>query len=221
MKISRKAARPANARLFAEPDAAAAPAGIYTAHVDGASRGNPGPAAYAVILHAPDGKLLFELGKYLGRETNNVAEYRGLIAALDYAVNHSISKLRVRSDSELLVRQMQGRYKVKSPELRPLFDHASKMARGLEYFSIEHVFREANREADQLANEALDRTGGPSRDLSKNAQSTKAGTGRSGASRGVGAKARAHYVNGVLVPIEPLQLPEGAEIEFEWRITLK
>src|ERR1700683_2127321 len=220
MKISRKAERPKSSRLFAEPAATAAPLGVYTAHVDGASRGNPGPASYAVVLYAPDGKLLFELGKYLGRETNNVAEYRGLIAALDYAASHSIARLRIRSDSELLVRQMQGRYKVKSPELRPLFDQAGKLARGLEYFAIEHVFRESNREADRLANETLDRTGSSSKGVSTTAQSTNAG-GRGGVARRAVSSARANYVTGVLVPSEALELPEGAEIEFEYRVTPK
>lgn len=226
MKISRKAARPSSARLFTEPAVAAAPSGVYTAHVDGASRGNPGPAAYAVVLYAPDGKLLFELGKYLGRETNNVAEYRGLIAALDYAASHSIARLRIRSDSLLLVQQMKGLYKVKSPELRPLFDQASKLARGLEYFAIEHVYRESNREADRLANEALDRTGSSNSTMSartggagESARMQSSGghaTGRAPAMRG-----RANYVKGVLVPAEPLEVPEGAEVEFEYRITPK
>jgi ribonuclease HI len=227
MKIIRKAARPSSARLFAEPAAAAAPLGVYTAHVDGASRGNPGPAAYAMILYAPDGKVLFELGKYLGRETNNVAEYRGLIAALDYAASHSIARLRIRSDSLLLVQQMKGLYKVKSPDLKPLFDQASKLARGLEYFVIEHVYRESNREADRLANEALDRTGSSSSPTG----SGRAAAGGQGDSRRMHSsgghssgrapaiRGRANYVNGVLVPFEPLEIPEGAEVEFEYRIT--
>jgi ribonuclease HI len=140
---------------FGEPDK---PADAFLAYVDGASRGNPGPASYAVILRSPDGKTKFEIGKYLGRATNNVAEYYALITALDYAAAEGIERLRVRSDSELLVRQMQGRYKVKSVDLRPLHERAQKLARGLAYFQIEHVPREQNREADELANVALDRT---------------------------------------------------------------
>ncbi len=132
--------------------------GVFLAYVDGASRGNPGPASYAVILRAPDGTIKFEIGKYLGRATNNVAEYYALITALDYAAAEKITRLRVRSDSELLVRQMEGRYKVKSPDLRPLHERAQKLARGLAYFAIEHVPREQNRDADALANVALDRT---------------------------------------------------------------
>jgi ribonuclease HI len=175
-----------------------------------------------VVLYAPDGKLLFELGKYLGRETNNVAEYRGLIAALDYAASHSIARLRIRSDSLLLVQQMKGLYKVKSPELRPLFDQASKLARGLEYFAIEHVYRESNREADRLANEALDRTGSSNSTMS----ARTGGAGESARMQSSGGRApamrgRANYVKGVLVPVEPLEVPEGAEVEFEYRITPK
>ena len=137
---------------FGEPDRVP---DAHLAYVDGASRGNPGPASYAVILRSPDGKTKFEIGKYLGRATNNVAEYYALITALDYARRTGSRGSRVRSDSELLVRQMQGRYKVKSADLRPLYERAQKIARGLTYFQIEHVPREQNREADELANMAL------------------------------------------------------------------
>ena len=132
---------------------------MYTANMDGAARGNPGPASYAVVVRAPDGSTQFRIGKYLGRATNNVAEYYALIGALDYAQSQNISRLAVRSDSELLVRQMQGRYKVKSPDLRPLHERAQKMARALAHFEIAHVRREQNSEADELANLALDATG--------------------------------------------------------------
>jgi len=148
--------KPPSGRLLF--DAPERPANIFVAYVDGASRGNPGPASYAVILRGPDGATRFERGKYIGRATNNVAEYYGLITALDYAATESISRLLVRSDSELLVRQMQGRYKVKSADLRPLHERARKLAQSFVYFAIEHVPREQNREADELANVALDRT---------------------------------------------------------------
>ena len=148
--------KPSSGRLlFAAPER---PANVFIANVDGASRGNPGPASYAVIVRGPDGATRFEAGKYIGRTTNNVAEYYALISALDYAVAQGIERLLVRSDSELLVRQMEGRYKVKSPDLRPLHEHARKLARGLAYFAVEHVPRERNRDADELANIALDRT---------------------------------------------------------------
>jgi ribonuclease HI len=222
MKRLPKTSPPGSARLFNEPHAAEAPAAVYTAHVDGASRGNPGPASYAAIIYGPDGSQVFQIGKYLGRDTNNVAEYYALISALDYAANHGITRLRVNSDSELLVRQMQGRYKVKSPDLRPLFERASKLARTLEYFSVQHVPREMNRDADRLANEALDKTDGKSatpwsqKDSATNAARDNAKPGaETPQSKAATIRVCAHYVNGVLVPLEPLDLPEGAEISFD------
>ena len=146
--------RPQGQRLFGEPERPAA----HIAYIDGGSRGNPGPAAYAVVVKAPGGKTEFEIYKYFGRATNNVAEYYGLISALDAAQSHGIQRLLIRSDSELLVRQMQGRYKVKSTDLKPLHERAQKLARGFAYFAIEHVPREQNAEADALANRALDET---------------------------------------------------------------
>jgi ribonuclease HI len=160
MSPSNKIAPPGSARLFADSQPAAPPA-VHIANIDGASRGNPGPASYAVILRDPAGKIVLELAKNIGRETNNVAEYFALLAALDYACNHNITALRIRSDSELLVRQMQGRYKVKSADLKPLHERAAKLARQLQYFVIEHVRREHNRDADALANVALDSAGLP------------------------------------------------------------
>src|ERR1700751_2248983 len=119
MKRSSKTPPPSSARLFSESHAAAPPAGVHIANIDGAPRGNPGPASYAVVIRDPSAKIILELAKNIGRETNNVAEYFALLAALDYATSHNISALRIRSDSELLVRQMQGRYKVKSADLQP------------------------------------------------------------------------------------------------------
>lgn len=144
---------------------------------------------------------MLSLGKYLGRETNNVAEYHALLSALDYAENQGIRALRVRSDSELLVRQMQGRYKVKHPALRPLHERAAKMARALDYFAIEYIPREQNRDADRLANQALNR----------------AEVGKTQTPNSAPLRARAHYVNGVLVPFEPLDLPEGTEVDVTLR----
>src|SRR6201982_2360071 len=144
----------------AEPTSTpASPAG-YRAHMDGGSRGNPGPASYGVVVRDPRGQIVAKLKKYIGRSTNNVAEYYGLIAALAYAQQNGIPALRIESDSELLVRQMRGQYKVKSPELRPLFERAKKMAQTFDSFKIDHVYREQNAEADALANEALDETSG-------------------------------------------------------------
>ena len=133
--------------------------GSYTANIDGAARGNPGPASYGVVVRDPSGAVVATLKKCIGHNTNNVAEYCGLIAALDYAQSRGIRALRIESDSELLVKQMRREYKVKSPELRPLFERANRMSRGFESFAIKHVFRERNREADALANQALDEIG--------------------------------------------------------------
>src|SRR5881227_3395649 len=132
----------------------------WRANIDGGSRGNPGPAAYGVVIRDGRGEIVAKLKKYIGRMTNNVAEYYGLIAAMDYAQSHSIRVLHIESDSELLVKQMRGQYKVKSEDLRPLFERAKKMSQALDSFRIEHVYREQNREADVLANEALDETEG-------------------------------------------------------------
>ena len=126
------------------------------AHIDGASRGNPGPAAYGVVIESEDGTPLATCSKTLGHTTNNVAEYHGLLAALEYAVERKIRRLKVLTDSELLARQIQGVYKVRSPDLKPLHDRARSAIAQLESFTIQHVRREQNSEADRLANLALD-----------------------------------------------------------------
>ncbi len=126
------------------------------AHIDGGARGNPGPAAYGVVIQAADGRVIAELQNYLGETTNNEAEYQALLAALEYALAHQIEKLSVYSDSELLVRQILKQYKVKSGGLRPLYDQAQEMIARIPSFRIQHVRREQNREADRLVNEAID-----------------------------------------------------------------
>ena len=129
------------------------------ANIDGGARGNPGPSAYGVIVRDAKGEVIAELSDYLGIQTNNYAEYSGLLAALDFAVREKHASLKVLSDSELLVRQMQGRYKVKSPGLIDLYDRARTLVRKLEHFSIEHVLRQYNKEADSLVNQVLDSRG--------------------------------------------------------------
>jgi ribonuclease HI len=215
-----------HSRLFAEPEK---PTDVFTAEVDGASRGNPGPASYAVIIHRPDGSVVYQLGKYLGRATNNVAEYFALITALDYCATSNISRLRVRSDSELLVRQMQGRYKVKSESLKPLHERAIRQSKGLAYFAIEHIPRELNSEADALANVALDRTGEVSSSarvitsaqaappISRPSSSNATPSSPTAHSTHAGRTIRAYVKNGVLYPNETLNLPEGSEVEIEIR----
>lgn len=209
---------PAGASLFREPER---PTNVHIANVDGASRGNPGPASYAVILRGPDGKTLFEIGKYLGRATNNVAEYYALITALDYAAAQHIERLLVRSDSELLVRQMQGRYKVKSPDLRPLFERAQKLARGFAHFAVEHVPRELNRDADELANIALDKTSTVGGAVAENRAAPAPKAAAATAATPMPARGerrfRARYSAGALHPLAALDLAEGEIVEIEIR----
>ncbi len=129
------------------------------AYVDGGARGNPGPAGYGVVLQDVSGHKVAELSRYLGRQTNNFAEYSGLIAALEYALEHNYDALRVVSDSELMVRQMKGIYKVRNANLLPLYEKARALSRRLKLFEIGHVLRAKNHDADRLANEAMDRGG--------------------------------------------------------------
>ena len=126
------------------------------AEIDGGARGNPGPAGGGVILRdADDGAVLHEAGIFLGRATNNVAEYRGLLYALQAAADLAATEIEVLSDSELLVRQMKGEYRVKNAGLKPLFDKGQILAGRFRRFSIRHVRREENVDADRLANQAI------------------------------------------------------------------
>jgi ribonuclease HI len=138
------------------------PANYLIAHTDGGARGNPGPAGYGVVIHDAEGNKVAELSQYLGKQTNNFAEYQALIGALEYAVQHGPKALKVISDSELMVRQIKGIYKVKDSTLRDLHGRASQLIRQLEWFSIEHTLRGGNREADELANAAMDTGSGRS-----------------------------------------------------------
>jgi ribonuclease HI len=221
--------RPAPARgrkLFDEPGPLlSSQAGHHTANIDGAARGNPGPASYGVAVRDPAGTVVARLKKYIGRMTNNVAEYYALIAALDYAQAHGIRALRIESDSELMVKQMRGQYKVKSVDLKPLFERARKMSQGLASFAIAHVYREQNREADTLANEALDETA-PARvqffsgkkltadDLKREQEYAR--------KRGCdGPRVRVRYRNGALQLLEPLALADNEEIEVTLHLPVR
>jgi ribonuclease HI len=126
------------------------------AYIDGGARGNPGPAGYGVRIEDEAGTLIDEFHGFLGSATNNIAEYNGLLAALRYAQQHGHRKVRIKSDSELLVRQMKGEYRVKNPGLQPLYQEARSLADGLERIVYEHVRREQNKDADRLANLAMD-----------------------------------------------------------------
>jgi probable phosphoglycerate mutase len=145
-----------NDLLFPDP-AADAPGRAFTAHCDGGSRGNPGPSGYGAVIEDANGRVVAELSEYLGIQTNNFAEYSGLLAVLRWAVENKAKRLRVISDSELMVKQMQLLYKVKSPSLRPLFDEALRLTRHIEHFEMRHTLRGGNKQADRLANEAMDK----------------------------------------------------------------
>jgi ribonuclease HI len=129
---------------------------VIVAYIDGGARGNPGPAGYGVRIESADGALLAELHGALGIATNNVAEYNGLLAALRWAVDHGERDLHIRSDSELLVRQMRGEYKIKHPGLQSLAAQARLLLMQLGSVRFEHVRREHNVEADRLSNVGMD-----------------------------------------------------------------
>lgn len=128
-----------------------------TLEFDGGSRGNPGPAGIGVVVRAADGTPLVTLGRYIGKATNNVAEYRALITAMEEAKKLAATKVKIRGDSELVVRQMTGVYRVKHPDLLPLFRQAKELFDDFEAATIEHNYREKNELADKLGNLAMDR----------------------------------------------------------------
>ena len=197
------------------------------AHIDGGSRGNPGPAAFGVSIETAQGKPVTAFAKFLGNATNNFAEYQGLLAALDYALQHGYSRLRILTDSELLARQISGHYKVRSPGLKPLHDQARAMIIRLESFSIRHVYREENREADRLANQAMDdaeREAG-ARHPAATAPAPPASlpllapSAPSPVPSPKPLRTAATFQNGVLRPHTRLPLCEGEEVEVEIRRT--
>lgn len=129
---------------------------MIRAYIDGGARGNPGPAGYGARIENENGELLQELYGGLGISTNNVAEYNGLLAALKWAVDHGCEELQIRADSELLVKQMRGEYRVKHPGLQPLAARARLLASQLRRVTFQHVRREHNKEADRLSNLGMD-----------------------------------------------------------------
>ena len=230
--MARRPPTPRGKDLFADAPAAPKPAAVaaYRANIDGGSRGNPGPAAYGVIVRDGGGAIVAKLKKYIGRLTNNVAEYYGLIAALDYAESHAVKAIRIESDSELLVKQMRGLYKVKSEDLRPLFERALKMSKTFETFRIEHVYREQNREADALANEALDeveaKSAGepvPKKTETPSAKKTEAAVAKPApsGSQPEPRKVQARFRGGVLYLLEDVELPDGMVVDVTIHIRPK
>jgi ribonuclease HI len=139
------------------PDPKQTEATWISAHCDGGARGNPGPAGYGAVLTDASGHILAELSEFLGNRTNNFAEYSGLLGCLQWTLDNGYKALRVVSDSELMVKQIQGKYKVNSPDLRPLWQEARDRIAQLDRFEITHALRHKNKDADRLANEAMDR----------------------------------------------------------------
>jgi ribonuclease HI len=129
---------------------------VITAYIDGGARGNPGPAGYGVHIIDEQGNLLAELYEGIGNATNNIAEYRALVAALEWALAHGHTRLHIKSDSELLVKQMNGQYRIKNPGLLPLYRDARHLMARIGHVTIEHVRREQNRDADRLSNLGMD-----------------------------------------------------------------
>jgi ribonuclease HI len=197
---SSRAARAAN-DLFGRPSGT--PEHYLVAHSDGGARGNPGPAAYGVVVKDESGRKIAVLSQYLGHQTNNFAEYQGLIAALEYALEHGPKALKLISDSELLVRQIKGIYKVKNPTLKDLHARAKELIAQLDWFSIEHVLRERNREADDLANAAMDRGTG-------RASSSRDGTREIPGSR---QEFEGVVLRGGLIRLRDAELAEGTRVE--------
>jgi ribonuclease HI len=211
--MPRRPPTPHGKGLFGDAPAEPKPAvAAYRANIDGGSRGNPGPASYGVVIRDGRGEIVAKLKKYIGRMTSNVAEYYGLIAALDYAQSHSVRAIRVESDSELLVKQMRGQYRVKSEDLRPLFERAKKMSQGFDSFRIEHVYREQNREADALANEALDETEGGKPKLPSTQKSETSAKSES-SSKPEPRRIQARFRSGVLYLLEDVELPDGMVVD--------
>src|SRR5213075_2954915 len=130
---------------------------VITLEFDGGSRGNPGPAGIGVVVRAADGTPLVTLGRFIGRATNNVAEYKALITALQKAKELGAKRVVVRGDSELIIRQMNGQYRVKNADLKPLYDEAQSLLRQFDHATIDHNYRHKNALADKLANLAMDR----------------------------------------------------------------
>jgi ribonuclease HI len=177
------------------------PQNHLVAYSDGGARGNPGPAGYGVVIQNQSGRKVAALSQYLGHQTNNFAEYQGLIAALEYALEAGPKAIKVVSDSELLVRQIKGIYKVKNLTLQELHGRAKELIAQLDWFSIQHVLRDSNREADELANAAMDK-----------------GMGRAGADRVIDRAIKNGTVAGAS-PARSAAAGSGEPQEFEGTVT--
>lgn len=210
------------------------PQGWVLAHCDGGARGNPGPAGFGAVLSDDAGEPLAELSEFLGFRTNNFAEYSGLLAVLHWALEHGHPHLRVISDSELMVKQIQGKYKVNSPDLKPLHEEARRRIARLEGFQIHHALRHKNKDADRLANEAMDRGMGKSRSTGEPTPSPRATPYPAAApmppapasfgglqtaqptpaARPAPSMHRGFVRDGVVHPLGGVKLPEGAFVKI-------
>jgi ribonuclease HI len=146
--------------MMARPQSSTPPAAQEPEAVlwtDGAARGNPGPAGIGAILKSPTGEVLYTGSEYLGHTTNNVAEYKAVLLGLAGALEQGIQRVEVRADSELLIKQLKGEYRVKSAGLKPLFDEARQLLSRFKSVKLTHIRRELNGEADWLANQGIDK----------------------------------------------------------------
>jgi ribonuclease HI len=186
---------------------AKAPEHYLIAHSDGGARGNPGPAGYGVVIQDEAGQKVAALSQYLGHQTNNFAEYQGLIAALEYAIEHGHKALKLISDSELLVRQIKGIYKVKNSTLQELHGRAKELIAQLDWFSIDHALREHNREADELANQAMDKG------MGRASSTPRVAAGDSPARTATGPQEFEGIVQSGVIKLQNGQLPEGTKVQ--------
>jgi len=195
------------------------PHSFLVAHIDGGARGNPGPAGYGVVITDQTGRKVAALREYLGHQTNNYAEYSGLLAALSYALKNGHKSLKVVADSELLVKQIRGEYKVKSPSLSELYQRARKMIGQLEWFSIQHVLRGKNQEADRLANLAMDQGMGRNRVAVGNGQESQGSfdSRRPPSSQTLRAQEFSGVVRNGVIVLEDAELPEGTRVQIRVR----
>jgi ribonuclease HI len=200
--------RPSTKSLFAPGDDSRRenpPEHYLIAHSDGGARGNPGPAGFGVVIQDEAGRKVAQLSEYLGHQTNNFAEYQGLIAALEYALQHGPKALKLISDSELLVRQIKGIYKVKNAVLQDLHGRAKELIAQLDWFSIGHALREQNQDADRLANAAMDKGMG------------RVARAPSPATASTTSNASAQELEGVIrngvVELTNGKLPEGTQVQ--------
>jgi ribonuclease HI len=214
---------PRSKALFSQQDDSSRenpPEHYLIAHSDGGARGNPGPAGYGVVIQDESGKKVAQLSEYLGHQTNNFAEYQGLIAALEYALQHGPKALKLISDSELLVRQIKGIYKVKNATLQDLHGRAKELIAQLQWFSIGHALREHNRDADRLANEAMDKGMGRSAGAGTAHVGTAASAGQrstaslpANASAGNEAKEFEGIIRNGVVELINGKFPEGTRVQ--------